>query len=210
MASLALSAGIVGSAIAPAVHADAASLKKLLEEARAKEAPVAESAPLTQSDIDKLLPALPALQQALERIDPPEPTKEQQKGMSIAMMEGRPYGAMSGYFESLPQFSEMNDEAASLGFAGYADYANRADGVMKVLTAEQWILAARNITRDNEPKPEPIDNLWLYIRDENVDLAEREKLSTQLDEMLEKLHSTQADAKLVYENIDEIRPVFQP
>ena len=204
-----LMAGIVS--IHPvAAQADAASLKKFLDKAKSRQQVVAPSAPLTQDDVDRLVDAVPALQATLQRMDPPEPDKEQRRSMMSAMMEGRAFSAMGQYFEQLPVIDALNDEAAQLGYKDYASYANRADSVVKVLTAEQWILAARNMTIGDEARPEPIDNLWVYIEDDTVDAEERQKLSLQLDEMLEKLYSSRADAELVYQNIDAIRPVFQP
>lgn len=79
---------------------------------------------------------------------------------------------------------------------------------MKVLSAQSWILAARDIGR--EEKAAPIPNLCRHIHDPQVDPAERKKLSGQLDQMLEKMLNRRQDAELVYANIDAMRHLFQP
>jgi len=196
--------------LGPSAHADVSALKELLKKSKAEAPAATASTALTQKHIDQLLPAVPAFQDVIKEIEAPEPSKAQEKEMMFATMEGRPFSAVGTLFEHSAHMTSLDTQAKTLGYTGYANYAERADAVMKVLTAEQWILAARNITRDGEPKPEPISNLWLYIDDQSKDAAERKKLSGQLDEMLAKLGSTPADAEQVYNNIDAIRAVFQP
>lgn len=197
------------SLLLPVAHADLTALKEKLAKAREARQQATPTQALTQAEVDRLLTAVPTLQAKLEEINPPKPTAEQQKTIAKAMMSGQPFSAIAQYLAGSDTEATLNTEAAALGYADYASYCDRADAVMKVLTAEQWILAARGITLNDAPKPAPIDNLWQYIHDQNVDAEEREKLSGQLDDMLERFAGNRSDAELVYNNIDAVRPVFQ-
>lgn len=196
------------AATSPAAHADVASLKKLLAEANAKREQVLPTAPLTQKEIEQLITAVPKIQAALEQLDPPEPDQQQRRKLGVAAMRGRPNSAQAKLLGGTETGAALDTEASKLDYSDYAHYADRADAVMKVLSAESWILAARDIGR--EEKAAPIPNLWLHIHDPQVDPAERDKLSSQLDQMLEKMRSRRQDAELVYANIDAMRRLFQP
>jgi len=146
----------------------------------------------------------------LEQLDLPELTEEQSKQMSVASMSGTPTVTMAKLLTGTPALATLDQQAVKTGYQGFAHYGEHFDVAFGVLTAQQWILMARNLTRPGEEKPEPIENLWEFISDNTNPAAEREKLSTQLDEMLPRFGTKRANAEVIYSNYEKLKPLVTP
>jgi len=197
----------------PAAHAETAFEKlvaKKAAERAARQAAVDKQSVLTKADVDRLVIAIPKIQNTVERLDLPALNEEQSKQMSLAAMNGNPTATMAKLLGDTAALSELDRESTEAGYRNYTHYAEHFDIAFGVLSAESWILMARGMVREGEEKPQPIDNLWIYILDESKPAAEREKLSTQLDEMLPRFGTKRENAEMIYRNYDDLKPLVIP
>jgi len=144
------------------------------------------------------------------QLDIPQPNEEQIKQMNIAAANGNPTATMANILGGTAALSELDKESAEMGYQNYAHYAEHYDIAFAVLSAESWVLFARDTVRDGEEKPQPIDNLWNYIHDESNPASEREKLKTQLNEILPGSGAKPQNAEIIYSNYDALKPLVFP
>ena len=195
-------------------HAEKTEFEKLVEqralERAAKQARVDNQPVLNQADVDRLLIAIPKINNTVKQLDLPAPNEEQIKQMNIAAAGGNPTATMANILGGTSALSELDQESAEMGYQNYAHYAEHFDIAFAVLSAEGWVLMARDMVRDGEEKPQPIDNLWSYILDESNPASEREKLRTQLNEILPRSGAKPQNAEIIYRNYDALKPLVAP
>jgi len=198
---------LVALCLSPVAHAELGFFEKIKAKREAERLAAANQPVLTQAEVDRLAATIPLVQSTLEQLDLPELSEEQSKKMSIASLSGNPTVTMASLLEGTEARATLDQQAKKSGYDGFDHYARHFDVAYGVINAGNWILMARNIVKPGEEKPEPIDDLWAFIEDETKPAAEREKLSTQLDEMLPKFGTNRQNAEIIYRNMATLKPL---